>query len=111
LPAGTYFVRAEEFGDNDEIASYQLSYDLVESCGSCAQTLQLSNQTLSGTVSYQASSQIILGPDLIVQGPSIQVTAGQRVVMRDGTRISGSFVAGIDPQVCSSAPTPGGGGD
>jgi hypothetical protein len=32
LPAGTYYVKVDEYGDSDEIESYDLAYTLVEFC-------------------------------------------------------------------------------
>ena len=33
LPAGTYYVKINEYNNNDQIASYNLSYSLVRTCG------------------------------------------------------------------------------
>jgi len=102
LPAGTYYVKVDEFGDNDEIAAYNLSFDVVESCGGggCPTDLTLSNDTITGTASYRAGNTITLGPALTVNG-TVDMIAGQRIVFGDGTRIGGSFAAGTDPAACS----------
>ncbi len=33
LPAGTYYVKIDEYGNNDEIASYNLALTVVGACG------------------------------------------------------------------------------
>lgn len=103
LPAGTYYVKVDEFGDNDPIDAYTLSYDLVETCGGggCPALLTLSNTTLSGTQSHRASDTITLGPSLVVSGTSIDLLAGEQIVIQNGTRIGGSFSAGTHPSACS----------
>lgn len=102
LPAGTYYVKVDEYGDNDEIASYDLAYTFLESCGGgCPADLVLSNTTISGTHSYRAGTSITLGPSLVINGTSVDTIAGQRVVITSGTEIGGSFSAGTDPNACS----------
>lgn len=102
LPAGTYYVKVDEFGDNDQILEYQLAYNRIESCdGSCPAHRTLSNSTLTGTATYRASNTITLGPSLIVDGTSVRVLAGQSVVMTSGTRIGGSFSATTHPAACT----------
>lgn len=102
LPAGIYYVQVDEFGDNDEIAGYDLSYDVTEACGgSCPDHLLLANTTISGTVTYRAGDTITLGPSLVVDGTSVDVIAGQKIVLGDGTRIGGTFSAVTDPAACS----------
>ena len=32
LPAGTYYVKIDEYGNNDEIATYNLALTVVETC-------------------------------------------------------------------------------
>lgn len=102
LPAGTYYVKVDEYGSDDEIASYDLAYTLLESCGGgCPADLVLSNSTISGTHSYRAGTSITLGPSLVISGTSVDMIAGQRVVITSGTEIGGSFSAGTDPNACS----------
>lgn len=102
LPAGTYYVRVDEYFDDDPIPEYQLAYNRIESCdGSCPVDLTLSNATLTGTQTYRASSTVTLGPSLTVAGTSVRVLAGQRVVIRSGTTIGGSFSATAHPAACT----------
>lgn len=101
LPAGTYHVKIDEFGDDDEIAAYTLTYTHAQSCGGCPVNLTLANDTLSGTQSLRASSSITLGPSLVIDGTAIDVLAGDRVVISGGTEIGGSFSAGTHPSACS----------
>jgi hypothetical protein len=37
LPAGTYYVKVDEYGDNNEIATYDLAFDVLESCAGVAE--------------------------------------------------------------------------
>jgi hypothetical protein len=103
LPAGTYFVKVDELGDDDELPAYNLSYSIVEACGGCPPNLTFSNTTLSGTQTHRAGSSITLGPNLVINGSSIRMIAGQSIVMESGTAIGGSFSARIDPNPCSVA--------
>jgi hypothetical protein len=101
LPAGTYYVRVDEYGDDDPIDDYDLAYTRIASCsGSCVNDLTLSNDTLSGTQSFRANTTITLGPSLLVDGPAIDLIAGQSIVISSGTVIGGSFSAGTDPAAC-----------
>lgn len=95
LPAGTYFVQVDEFGDNDEIESYALALTAA-SCGGCPADLVYANQTLSGSQTLEASSSITLGPNLIVNGTHI-VTNAPLIRITSGTEIGGSFSAGTNP--------------
>lgn len=101
LPADTYFVKIDEFGDDDPIDDYTLTYTRVQGCGSCPSDLTLANTTLSGTQTFLADDTITLGPSLVVDGTSIDVIAGDRVVITSGTEIGGSFSAGTHPSACS----------
>lgn len=95
LPAGTYFVRVDEFGDNDEIDTYQLAYDVIEEC--CIEDLVLANDVLTGTQLFEAGSSVTLGPNLVVDGTSIDVRAGNTVIFVNGVTVRGTFSAGTDP--------------
>lgn len=101
LPAGTYYVRVDEFGDNDAIDAYDLHFDVLESCSSCVVNLTLSNTTITGAPSYRADSTITLGPGLVVNGSDVDLLAGQRIVIGNGTRIGGSFSAGTHSAACA----------
>lgn len=101
LSAGTYYVKVDEFGDDDVIDAYNLSFDIGETCsGGCPVNLTLSNSTISGTASYRASDTITLGPSLVVDG-NVDMIAGQRIVLGSGTAIGGSFSAGTSPSACT----------
>lgn len=102
LPAGTYTVKVDEFDDDDPIADYDLAYTAT-SCGGggCPTDLTLSNQTITGTQLYQAADTITLGPALTVAGTDVTVFAGQRVVIGNGTAISGSFAVQVGAGSCS----------
>ena len=107
LPAGTYFVKVDEFGDDDEIAAYNLSFSIDQACGGCTNDLTFSNTILAGVQTHRAASSITLGPSLVVSGSPIRMIAGQSIVMGSGTEIGGSFSAQIDPNPCSvAAPEP-----
>ena len=95
LPAGSYFVQIDEFGDNQEIESYQLAYDVVEEC--CVDHLVLANQVITGTQAFEAGNSVTLGPNLVVNGTSIDVAAGATVLFANGTEIGGTFSATVDP--------------
>jgi hypothetical protein len=102
LPAGTYFVHVDEFGDNDEIAEYQLAYNRVGTCAvSCPTNVTLSNTTLTGTQTHRATDTVTLGPSLTIDGSDIVVKAGQRVVITAGTVIGGSFSASTGTAACT----------
>lgn len=101
LPAGTYFVHVDEFGDDDVIAEYQLAYTLVGACAaSCPTNLTLSDTTVTGTQTYRAIDTITLGPSLTIDGSAVVVKAGQRVVITAGTAIGGTFAAGTSSSPC-----------
>lgn len=102
LPAGTYYVHIDEFGDNDQIAEYDLAYTNEGACaGSCPTNLTLSNTTITGTQVHRALDTITLGPSLTISGSDIEVKAGQRVVITSGTAIGGSFSAGTGTSACT----------
>ncbi|MFP3940862.1 MAG: hypothetical protein ACLF0P_11190 [Thermoanaerobaculia bacterium] len=67
----------------------------------CAFDLLLANDTIGGTETFRAETVITLGPALSVDGTAVEVIAGQRVEIGDGTVIGGSFRAGVDPDACS----------
>lgn len=94
LPAGTYYVKVDEFGDNNEIESYAIN--LTTSLCGCPSTVTLANQTLNGTQSYLASGSATLGPSLMVDGTSISVEA-PTVTIIGNTEIGGTFTAGNNP--------------
>lgn len=102
LAAGTYTVKVDEFGDDQAIAAYDLSYTRT-ACGggACPTDLTLANHTITGTQLYQAADTITLGPDLTIDGTDVTVFAGQRVVIGDGTAIGGSFVARVGAGSCT----------
>jgi hypothetical protein len=33
LPAGTYYVRIDEYGNNDQIPGYNITFTVVQTCG------------------------------------------------------------------------------
>jgi hypothetical protein len=94
LPAGTYFVEVDEFGDNAEIESYNLDLSVVP-CG-CPADLVLADQTLSGTQTLEATTTATLGPNLIVDGDDIVVNA-PTVSIFGPTDIGGTFSIGTTP--------------
>lgn len=107
LPAGTYYVKVDEFGDDDEIAGYNLTYTLNGPCaGGCPADLVLANTSIAGAQTYRAVSSVTLGPNLQVSGTDVEVFAGDRVVFQSGTSIGGSFSATISPTPCTATPTP-----
>jgi hypothetical protein len=67
----------------------------------CPFDLQIAGETIGGTEVFRAENVITLGPTLTIDGTSVEVIAGQRVVIGDGTVIGGSFRAGTDPGACS----------
>lgn len=101
LPAGTYYVKIDEFGDDHEIPSYAITYTKGANCGVCPADLTLSNTTIDGVLSPRASGTITLGPSLLIDGTAIDVLAGDLVVITSGTEIGGSFVAGTHPDACN----------
>jgi len=102
LPAGTYYVKVDEYGGDDTISSYNLGFTITEACaGSCQSDLVLSNTNLSGTQSYRASNSITLGPSLVIDGTAIDLLAGQKVIFTSGTAIGGTFSAGTHVNACT----------
>jgi hypothetical protein len=99
LPGGTYWVRVEA-SDANPVGVYLLTFTVDESCG-CADVLTLENDTLTGTQTYAALTGITLGPNLIINGTQIDVSASQWVAIVDGTEIGGSFSAGTQANGCS----------
>jgi hypothetical protein len=97
LPAGSYYVQVDEFGDNDEIGIYNLAVNTTE-CA-CVEDLVLENETITGAHLFIAGNTITLGPNLVVDGTSIQMIAGALVVFRSDTVIGGNFSVIIDPNV------------
>lgn len=97
LPAGTYFVQIDEFGDNDEIFDYSLEYSLVGPC--CVSDLVISGTTVTGPASFVGQNTVTLGPDLIVDGTGVNITAGNSVSFQPGTDIGASFSLTIDSGV------------
>lgn len=67
----------------------------------CPVDLEIANDTIDGTEVFRASNVITLGPALSVDGTSVEVIAGQRVEVGNGTVIGGSFRAGTDPAACT----------
>jgi hypothetical protein len=105
LAAGTYYVQVDEFGDDDEIGFYNLTYTLVESCsGGCVGDLVLQNDSITGSQTYRATASITVGPNLEVTGSDIEMIAGQNIVLRGGTTIGGSFTATISANPCTAQP-------
>jgi hypothetical protein len=100
LPEGTYYVEVGEVL-GDELASYSLTYAKGPNCEPCPSGLTLSGTTISGTRSYRASGLVTLGPSLVIEATAIDVLAGDRVVIRSGTEIGGSFAAGTNEAACS----------
>jgi hypothetical protein len=103
LPEGTFFGRIEA-PDDMQIAEYTLSYEVVELCP-CPVELTLENDTIRGIQTHRAEETVTLGPSLDVRGlfpdlDSIRIFAGDRVVMRSGTRIFGSALFGTLDSPC-----------
>ena len=67
----------------------------------CPFDLLIAGETIGGTEVFRAETVITLGPALSVDGTSVEVIAGERVEIGDGTVIGGSFQAGVDPSACS----------
>jgi hypothetical protein len=92
---------------DDDWATFTLaetSAVTLETSGATGDTrlwLTLSNQTITGTQLYQAAEAITLGPALTVAGTDVTVFAGQRVVIGNGTAISGSFTVRVGAGSCS----------
>ena len=59
--------------------------------------LVLANDTITGTQTFTGSSTVTLGPNLVVDGTPIIITAGTGVIFTNNTAIGGTFSAGIDP--------------
>jgi len=98
LPAGTYFVRVVEFGDNDAIDGYDL--DLSTAACGCPEDLVLANDTISGPRTFAARGTITLGPNLTLTGPGVVLLAGESVIFASGTEIGSGVRVGIDPGFC-----------
>jgi hypothetical protein len=96
LPAGTYYVTVEEFGNDDEIGTYNLAVSALECLCVGDVDLVLDNDTITGSQLFQALNSVTLGPNLLVNGTSIVVEGGKRVVFLNDTEIRGSFSAGIN---------------
>lgn len=86
------------FAVNATVDQEMLSTGLVVTC---PVDLQIADETILGTKVFRAEDVITLGPALLVDGTSVEVIAGQRVEIGDGTVIGGSFRAGVDPDACS----------
>ncbi|MEM6703812.1 MAG: RTX toxin [Acidobacteriota bacterium] len=100
LAAGTYFVRADEASGAAEIDSYDLTYNLVNVCSSCASQVTIANQTISGSQSETAEN-VTLGSNLEVTGTgSLTVRVSNRVTFESGTSISGTLRVDTDPANC-----------
>ncbi|MEM9408574.1 MAG: hypothetical protein AAGA81_21260, partial [Acidobacteriota bacterium] len=100
LAAGTYFVRADEASGAAEIDSYDLAYNLVNVCSSCASQVTIANQTISGSQSETAEN-VTLGSNLEVTGTgSLTVRVSNRVTFESGTSISGTLRVDTDPANC-----------
>lgn len=99
LAAGTYFVRVDEFGNNNEIADYDLDYTLVQSCASCDPLLTFANTTLSTPQTYTAEN-IVLGPNLTVSGAGVHFVSSQTIEIGDNVSITGQFSARTDASAC-----------
>ncbi len=73
------------------------------SCGSGSvipDEVTLENDTLSGTQVVKARMSITGGPNLIIDGDSIEFIAGERIVLKDGVEIRGTFSAEISGNAC-----------
>jgi hypothetical protein len=62
----------------------------------CSSDLVLANQTLSGTLTLEATSSVTLGPNLTVDGDNIVMNA-PIVTILEGTEITGPFSVGNNP--------------
>ncbi|MEM6702000.1 MAG: PPC domain-containing protein [Acidobacteriota bacterium] len=102
LAAGTYYARVDEFGNDEEIAGYDLSYSR-SSCagGSCPSLLTYSNTTISSPTSETAEN-FTLGPNLTIDAQGVTFTASGAIRFGNGVSISGTFTARNDPNACSS---------
>lgn len=101
LPAGTYYAMVDEFGDDGQIAGYQLAYTRLSCASTCPVNRTLSNTTIGGIQTIRASGTIALGPSLIIAGTDVTLAAGQRIVIGNGTRIGGSFTAMRRADACT----------
>ncbi len=100
LPAGTYFVRADEAAGTGVINSYDLTYTLVGACASCPTTITLDNQSITGSQTETAQN-VVLGANLTVTGTgNLRVEVSNRVTFQAGTRISGTLRVDTDPTYC-----------
>jgi uncharacterized protein (TIGR03437 family) len=79
---------------------FEIEIDLVRVMtvvpGSCPADLVLANQTLTGTQDLKASSTATLGPNLVVSGADITVSAPAVSILPD-TTIGGIFSVGSNP--------------
>jgi hypothetical protein len=70
----------------------------VYSCP-CVDDLVFENETLSGKQFHMADQTITAGPNLVIDGESIELAAGQTIIFANGVEIGGSFSAGA-PKPC-----------
>ena len=103
---GNVWGAAETAGFLDTWRTYLRGMEIADA--SCPTDLTLSNTTLTGDATYRAVNQVTLGPSLTVNGSTIRVYAGGRVVIGSGTHIGGSFRAGTPASPCTAAPAAAG---
>jgi uncharacterized repeat protein (TIGR01451 family) len=67
---------------------------------SCPDDLALSGMSLSGTPTYKAQDTITAGPNLVIDGESVELVAGNSIIFKSGVEIGGSFSARVTPNPC-----------
>jgi hypothetical protein len=73
----------------------------MEVGSSCPDSMVLDHQTITGTQTYTARVDITGGPDLTINGTSVELIAGDRVVFTNGVEVGGSLTVALDPEVCT----------
>jgi hypothetical protein len=73
----------------------------LEVGSSCPDSMVLDHQTITGTQTYTARVDITGGPDLTINGTSVELAAGDRVVFTNGVEVGGSLTVALDPEVCT----------
>jgi hypothetical protein len=65
----------------------------------CVPHLVFADDTLTGKQFHMADQTITAGPNLVIDGESVELAAGELIVFKNGVEIGGSFSAGA-PNPC-----------
>ncbi len=69
--------------------------------GSCSPDVVLQNQTVNGTQSFGALNSVTAGPSFTVSATgTAHLTAGQEVILRNGTTVEGDMTIGLSATPC-----------